>query len=108
MQKIIDSPNRLKLNASYMQWSRSAAMESLMRRTQRDCVNASCKLMLLPLSLLLTACATPSPVVRRQPEMIPVPVLTEPLPPVSYSLSALRNIQRWQAAVLDMSATSKP
>jgi len=106
--KIIESPNRQKLNESYMRWSRSEALKSSQRRMQRDCASASYAWMLLPLSLLLTACAAPLPVTCRQPEMIPMPALTEPLPPVSYSLSAVRAIQRWQAAVIDMSVTSKP
>lgn len=104
--KTIVSPNRERLNASYMQWSRSEALKSSLHRMTHDSVKASYGLMLLPLSLLLTSCATPSPIVCKQPEAIPMPTLSEPMPLVSYSLSALKSIQKWRASLIDMSATS--
>ncbi len=105
MQKIIDSPQREKLNASYMQWSKKEALKSSQRRMTRDCVKASYGLMLLPLTLVLASCATQSPVTCKQPEPTPMPALSEPMPLVNYSLSAVRAIQKWQASLIDSTAT---
>lgn len=108
MQKIIESPSRLHKNASYMRWSRSEALKSSLRRMTQDSVKASFALMLMPLSLLLTACAAPSTVPCGQPALTPQFVPTQPLPPQSYSLSAAQLIHRWQRLATGMSPTSEP
>ena len=108
MQKIIESKWREQQNKSYLEWSRNAALESSLRRMMLANVRLSYALMLLPLSLLLTACAGPSPVLCRQPAPVQMPALTEPLPQQSYSRSASENFNRWQKKLTGTPATLKP
>lgn len=54
------------------------------------------RLMLPALVLSLTGCATSSPPVCPPPVLPPAPVLLQPIPPVSYSLSVQRSLQDWQ------------
>ena len=54
-------------------------------------------LTLMALALSLTGCATPLPPAPLTPVQIPAPPpLTEPTPPVSYSLSVRALLQTWQ------------
>ena len=60
--------------------------------------------MLLVLSL--TGCATPStPAVAVCPANPPAPALSEPMPPVSYSLSAEQRIKTWRQSLTATPAT---
>ena len=60
--------------------------------------------MLLVLSL--TGCATPSPQpVAVCPANPPPPALSEPMPAVSYSLSAQQRIQTWRQSLTGTPAT---
>ena len=106
--KIIESKQREQQNESYMRWSRSAALESSLRRMMLANVRLSYALMLLPLSLLLTSCAQPSPILCRETTPVVMPALTEPLPKQSYSLSVSESFSRWQKSLTGMSQTSKP
>jgi len=106
--KIIESKQREQQNESYMRWSRSAALESSLRRMMLANVRLSYALMLLPLSLLLTSCAQPLPISCREPAPVVMPALTEPLPKQSYSLSVSESFSRWQKKLTDTPATSKP
>jgi len=108
MQKIIESKWREQQNESYMRWSRSAALESSLRRMMLANVRLSYALMLLPLSLLLTACAGPSPVLCKEMTPVVMPALTEPLPQQSYSRSVSESFSRWQKKLTGTPATSKP
>jgi hypothetical protein len=58
--------------------------------------------------LLLVGCATQQQV-PCEPLASPLgPALLTPLPPVSYSISAQRDIQTWQQRLTGTPATSKP
>lgn len=108
MRKIIESPSRESKNAKYLAWSRQEAFKCSLRRTMHASAKASFALMLLPLSLLLTACAAPSTVPCSPPAPTPPFVLTQPLPPQSYSLTASERIKSWQKSATGTSATSEP
>lgn len=59
----------------------------------------SATVLLLMLSALMQACATPSPPsMPVQPPQIPAPPpsLMKPAPPASYSERARKNIEQWQ------------
>ena len=63
--------------------------------------------MLLP--LLLAACATNlPPSVVDCPQPPPMPVVRQPMPPLSYLESARMNIEAWQQQLKAMLTTSKP
>ena len=56
--------------------------------------------------LSLTGCATPSPQpVAVCPANPPPPALSEPMPAVSYSLSAQQRIQTWRQSLAGTPAT---
>ncbi len=106
--KTIVSPSRELKNKKYLAWSRQEAFKCSLLRMMHACANASYAWTLPPLSLLLTACAAPSTVPCSPPAQTPAFVLTQPLPPQSYSLAAAQSILRWRASVIDMSQTSEP
>jgi len=106
--KTIVSPQRELQNKKYLAWSRQEAFKCSLHRMMLACANASFAWTLPPLSLLLTACAAPSTVPCSPLAPTPAFVLTQPLPPASYSLVAAQSILRWRAAVIDTFPTSKP
>ena len=58
------------------------------------------------LGLSLTACATPpAPPVAVCPANPPAPALSEPMPPVSYSLSAQELINGWRKSLTGSTPT---
>lgn len=108
MPKTIVSPSRELKNAKYLAWSKQEAFKCSVLRMMHACANASYAWTLLPLSLLLTACAAPSTVPCSPPAATPSFVLTQPLPQQSYSLTASERIKSWQKSVTDMYRTSEP
>lgn len=63
-------------------------------------------LMLIALVLSLTGCATTSvPPVAVCPANPPPPALSEPMPPVSYSLSAQERIKGWRKSLTGSTPT---
>ena len=58
--------------------------------------------------LLLSGCHTPPIKPCERPAPVTMPALSEPLPPVNYSLSVQRNIEAWEKRLRATSATSKP
>ncbi len=101
------------LNANWRtsDWSqrqgRAKTKRSLPRRTKVKLGLAFCGWMLLLLVLLLSGCHT----LPTQPcEMLPpptMPVLSEALPSVSYSISAGQRIKTWAQSLIDTPVTSK-
>lgn len=67
-----------------------------------------CAVMLMALVLLLSACQTLPPKPCEKPAPATMPALSEPMPSVTYSLSAASDTRRWLKRVTDTSATSKP
>lgn len=63
-------------------------------------------LMLLMLVLVLTACGTPLPPSSQKPVPATMPVLSEPLPLVPYSLSAASATKNWRNELTATSPTS--
>ena len=62
--------------------------------------------MLTALVLSSTGCATPSaPPVAVCPVNPPAPALSEPMPPVSYSLSAQERIKGWRKSLTGSTPT---
>ena len=55
-----------------------------------------CAVILIALFLSLSGCASRSPVVCPEPVMPAMPALSEPIPPVSYSLNVQRSLQTWR------------
>ena len=54
-----------------------------------------CALIVIVLILSLSGCATRSQICP-EPALPPVPALSEPIPPVSYSLNVQRSLQTWR------------
>lgn len=106
--KKTESHSQRRKNASYMLWSKLAVMQSSLLKTWPAPVRRSCALTLLALGALLTGCAQLPTVPCRLPEPVTMPVLSQPLPPVSYSISAGQSIKRWEKSLTDMFPTSKP
>lgn len=77
-------------------------------RTMRRAVLLCFAVMLTLLVLLLQGCATKSKLQAEPPQPVLMPVLSQPLPTVDYSLQALRNIEDWQRSVRAMFQTSEP
>ena len=60
------------------------------------------------LAASLTGCATPSaPPVAACPANPPAPALSEPIPPVSYSLSAQELIKGWRKSLTGSTPTGE-
>ncbi len=57
------------------------------------------------LMLSLTGCATRLPALCPEQVLPPVPALTEPIPPESYSLRAQQSFKAWQERLIAMPAT---
>ena len=51
------------------------------------------------LMLSLTGCATRLPALCPEQVLPPVPALTEPIPPESYSLRAQQSLSKWEASL---------
>ena len=108
MLKNKDLKSLKKRNDLYIAWSRKEALKSSLLRMTEHAEKASYAWMALPVALLLTACASPSMQPCLTPTPIQMPALTQPLPSVSYSLTAAQRIQSWQARATGTSLTSKP
>ena len=106
--KKTESNSQRRRNAQYMLWSRLAVMQSSLLKTWPAPVRRSCGLTLLALGSLLSGCAQLPTAPSRLPEPATMPVLSQPLPPESYSTTAQRNIERWQKLLTDMYQTSAP
>ena len=69
----------------------------------------SIRWLLMPLPLLLTACASQPPISPAACPQIPAkPALTQPQPSRSYSESARTDIETWRAALTATPPTRKP
>ena len=51
---------------------------------------------LMALALSLTGCASRSPALCQEQVLPAMPALSEPIPPVSYSLNVQRSLQTWR------------
>jgi len=61
---------------------------------------------LLPLLVLLSACATPLPISSNAcPSPPPKPAATQPQPSLPYSASARLDMEKWQQRLTDTQAT---
>ena len=107
MKKTESSLQRQR-NLNYTVWSKLAVMQSSLLKTWPAPVRQSCGLTLLALGALLSGCSQLPTQQYLTPKPPTQPVLTEPLPSVSYSTSAQQNIESWQKKLIDTSATSKP
>ena len=67
-----------------------------------------CAVILIALVLSLSGCATRSPVLCPEPVLPPMPALSEPIPPVSYSLRAQQSFKQWQELLIGTPQTPKP
>ncbi len=75
----------------------------------RKSVKLVSSVLLLPLLLSLTACATTSPVCVTNSVSYPeMPLLSEPIPSVSYSLNAQTNTRAWRQKLTATPLTSAP
>ena len=70
-------------------------------------VRLSCALMLMLLGSLLIGCAAPPTPLLREPKPITQPVLSQPLPSVTYSASVSKNTASWEKRLTDTSTISK-
>ena len=59
-----------------------------------------CAAILIMLALSLTGCAHNSPSPCPEQKLPPVPALTEPIPPESYSLRAQQSFKAWQERLI--------
>ena len=83
-------------NANYTAWSKLAVTQHSLLKLWQENQRLVCALTVLPLSLLMSACATRAPVPC---EPLPValrPALQYPLPTVSYSLTAAERMESWR------------
>lgn len=67
-----------------------------------------CAVIVIVLILNLSGCASRSSVICQDPVMPQPPALSEPIPPVSFSLSVQRLLSKWEAALIGMPTTPKP
>ncbi len=67
-----------------------------------------CAVIAIALLLSLGGCASQSTVPCQAPVMPPVPELSEPMPPISYSLSVQSSLQTWREKLTGTPATLKP
>lgn len=63
---------------------------------------------LLVVASLLSACQTPPQRPSAEPKPVTLPALTQPLPKISYSVSAGNDIEAWRKLLTGTSTTSKP
>ena len=102
------SKQQQQTNANYIVWSKLAVAQHWMLKSWQENRRLCYGLMLLPVSLLLSACnhlptqpCEPLPPTTR-------PVSQFPLPSVSYSLQAQENIEAWQKRLTPASLSSAP
>lgn len=98
----------LSKNATYMLWSKSAVLALSLLRMWPEPVRRGCALTLLAVGTLLAGCSQPPRLPSLQPSPTTRPVLTEPVPSVSYSISAQRSIEAWRKKLTGIPPTSKP
>ena len=66
-----------------------------------------CAAILIMLALSLTGCAHNSPSPCPEQKLPPAPALSEPIPPVSYSLRAQRSLSKWEASLIESTQTGR-
>jgi len=92
-------------NANYMLWSKSAVLALSLRKMWHAHARLLCVGMLTVPVMLLTACAHNQTQPCPAPEAVTMPVLSQPMPKQSYSLSAQQSFKRWQGMLTDTPAT---
>lgn len=102
------SPKQLLTNRNFTVWSKLAVAQHWLHKSWQENQRLACALMLLPASLLLSACAgQPTRPCEPLPQVSKL-ALQYPLPPVSYSLTAQQDIARWQSLLTNTSSTFAP
>ena len=93
-------------NANYTAWSKFAVAQHWMLKSLQENRRLACALMLLPASLLLSACnhLPTQPCALLPPTTRPVPLYQIPL--VSYSLQAQTDIETWRLKLTNAASTS--
>lgn len=102
------SPHTRQKQLNYMVWSKGAVLLHSLLSMYPASVRQSCALSLLALGTLLSGCAAPLPARSLPPAPVTMPVLSEPMPSVSYQLNASKSISRWQKLLTDIPPTFKP
>lgn len=67
-----------------------------------------CAVIWMALGMNLIGCATRSTVICPEPVIPAMPALSEPIPPVSYSLRAQQSFKAWQERLIGTPTTPKP
>ena len=67
----------------------------------------ACAVIWIALALSLTGCAHNSPSPCPEQKLPPAPALSEPIPPVSYSLRAQRSLSKWEASLIESTQTGR-
>ena len=106
--KKTESSNRQLRNANFMFVSKCAVAMSSTLRTLGCDVKLASALTLLVLGPLLGGCVHQPTQPCPPPTPITLPALSQPLPSVSYSLTAQKRIAGWQKTLDATSPTSKP
>jgi len=62
---------------------------------------------LMALALSLTGCASRSPALCQEQVLPAMPALSQPIPPVSYSLRVQQSLSKWEALLTESTQTGK-
>ncbi len=100
------SPKQQQTNASYIVLSKLAVAQHWMLKSLQENRRLVYALMLLPASMLLSACnhLPTQPCEPLPPTTRPVPLYQ--IPSVSYSLQAQTNIEAWRLKLTNAASTS--
>lgn len=100
--------NILRKNENYMLWSKLAVATLLTPSMLPANVRRQCALMLLGFGTLMSGCSGPVKLPSLPPGKIISPVLSQPLPSVSYLITVQQNIESWEQILRATSPTLKP
>ena len=100
------SPKQQQTNANYIVWSKLEVAQHWMLKSWHANRRLACAVMLLPLSLALSACnhLPTQPCAPLPPTTRPVPLYQ--VPSVSYSLQAQTDIEAWRLKLTNAASTS--
>ena len=98
------SNRQLLTNKNYTAWSALAVAQHSLLKSWHANRRLACAVMLLPASLLLSACATRVPVPCEPLPVVSRPVPQYPLPTTSYSLTAQERIESWRLKLMGTSS----